>query len=175
MIFNFLKSRIPAFKYAFDGIIEFWKEEKNTKIHTFFTVVVFALAFILKVSGTEFCILILTICSVWCAEAMNSAVERVVDLVTLEKRPLAKAAKDIAAGFVLLSACLAVVVGVLIFKDVNGYVNLWNFLCRFPWAAILAVAIGICMYFYIFMGPAEIKNKIKSKIFKHSKRRKNGR
>ena len=115
MIFKFLKSRIPSFKYAFDGIIEFWKEEKNTKIHTFFTVVVIALAFLLKVSGTEFCILILTICSVWCAEAMNSAVERVVDLVTLEKRPLAKAAKDIAAGAVLIFAIGSVFIGCIIF------------------------------------------------------------
>ena len=115
MIFDFLKNRLPSFKYAFNGIEEFWKEEKNTRIHMFFTIAVIAAAFILKVSGTEFCILIFTIGAVWCAEAMNSAVERVVDLVTLEKKPLAKAAKDMAAGAVLIFAFCSVIVGCIIF------------------------------------------------------------
>ena len=115
MIFEFLKGRAKSFKYAFDGIGRFWKEEKNTRIHMFFTIAVLLAAFLLKVNPAEFCILILTIGSVWCAEAMNSAVERVVDLVTLEKRPLAKAAKDIAAGAVLILAICSVFIGCIIF------------------------------------------------------------
>ena len=81
----------------------------------FFTVAVLIAAFILKVNGIEFCVLILTIGSVWCAEAMNSAVERTVDLVTAEKKPLAKAAKDLAAGAVLILAAGSVIIGCIIF------------------------------------------------------------
>ena len=81
----------------------------------FFTVLVIAAGFILKVSQTEFCILLLTIGSVWAAETINTAVERVVDLVTLEKKPLAKAAKDLAAGAVLILALTSVLIGLVIF------------------------------------------------------------
>ena len=109
------KRRILSFKYAFAGLAELWKKEKNTRIHLFFTIIVIICAFIFKISPTEFCILILTIAAVWSAEAMNSAVDRVVDLVTLEKKPLAKAAKDLAAGSVLLFAIGSVFIGIIIF------------------------------------------------------------
>lgn len=115
MIFDFLKSRKLSFKYAFEGIAELWRKEKNTRIHLFFTVLVIIFALILRVSTVEFCILITAICSVWCAEALNSAVERVVDLVTLDKKPLAKAAKDLAAGAVLILAFGSVFIGLIIF------------------------------------------------------------
>ena len=109
------KRRIMSFKYAFAGLSELWQKEKNTRIHLFFTIIVIIFSFLLKVSAAEFCILILTISAVWGAEAMNSAVERVVDLITLEKHPLAKAAKDLAAGSVLLFAIGSVIIGVVIF------------------------------------------------------------
>ena len=112
---NFLKSRILSFKYAFEGIKELLKREKNTRIHMFFTAAAIIAGFLLKISAVEFCIIILTISSVWCAEAMNSAVERAVDLVTLDKKPLAKASKDLAAGAVLISAIGSVFIGVIIF------------------------------------------------------------
>ncbi|MBR6091132.1 MAG: diacylglycerol kinase family protein [Anaerolineaceae bacterium] len=115
MIFDFLKSRIRSFKYAFAGIAELWRKEKNTRIHMFFTIIVIIAAFLLKVSSVEFCILIFIIGAVWCAEAVNSAVERVVDLVTSEKKPLAKAAKDLAAGAVLILAITSVFIGLIIF------------------------------------------------------------
>lgn len=115
MISDFLKQKADSFKYAFEGIRELWRNENNTRIHMFFTAAVLLLAFVLKISRPEFCILILIIGAVWSAEAMNSAVERVVDLVTLDKRPLAKAAKDLAAGAVLLLAISSVLIGLIIF------------------------------------------------------------
>ena len=80
-----------------------------------FTILVAVMCFLLKVDSTELCILVLIIGAVWSAEAMNSALERVVDLVTLEKKPLAKAAKDLAAGSVLIMAMASVVIGLVIF------------------------------------------------------------
>ena len=115
MIFDFLIGRIASFKYAFEGIAELLKKEKNTRIHLFFTVAAIAAGFIFKISPIEFCIIILTISSVWCAEAMNTAVERAVDLVTHDKKPLAKASKDLAAGAVLITAIGSIFIGLIIF------------------------------------------------------------
>jgi undecaprenol kinase len=55
------------------------------------------------------------IAAVWCAEALNAAVERNVDLVTAERKPLAKEAKDLAAGAVLILAIASAVIGLMIF------------------------------------------------------------
>ena len=115
MIFNFLKKKADSFKFAFSGIKELWVHESNTRIHLIFTILVMIMALLLKVNNVELCVLVFITGAVWSAEAMNSAVERVVDLVTLEKKPLAKAAKDLAAGSVLLLAITSVVIGLVIF------------------------------------------------------------
>lgn len=115
MIFSFLKKRLNSFRYAFAGIKELWVKEKNTRIHMFFTIAALGASFLLKISPLEFALLILTIAGVWGMEAINSGVERVVDLVTLEKKPLAKAAKDLAAGAVLIIAIASVIIGLIIF------------------------------------------------------------
>ena len=115
MIFDYLKKKADSFKFAFSGIKELWVHESNTRIHLIFTILVMIMAILLKVSSVEMCILVFIIGAVWSAEAMNSAVERVVDLVTLDKKPLAKAAKDLAAASVLLLAITSVVIGLVIF------------------------------------------------------------
>ena len=115
MISDYLKRKADSFKFAFSGIKELWVHESNTRIHLIFTILVMIMAILLKVSSVEMCILVFIIGAVWSAEAMNSAVERVVDLVTLDKKPLAKAAKDLAAGSVLLLAITSVVIGLVIF------------------------------------------------------------
>ena len=115
MISDYLKKKVFSFKYAFSGLKELWVHESNTRIHLIFTILVMLMAILLKVSSVEMCVLVFIIGAVWSAEAMNSAVERVVDLVTLDKKPLAKAAKDLAAGSVLLLAITSVVIGLVIF------------------------------------------------------------
>ena len=115
MIFNYLKKKTDSFKFAFSGIKELWVHESNTRIHLIFTILVMIMALLLKVNNVELCVLVFITGAVWSAEAMNSAVERVVDLVTLDKKPLAKAAKDLAAGSVLLLAITSVVIGLVIF------------------------------------------------------------
>ena len=114
MISEFLAKKARSFKYAFSGLRELWKKESNTRVHLFFTILVLAASFLFKVDTREFCILVFIIGAVWSAEAMNSAIERVVDLVTLDQRPLAKAAKDLAAGSVLILAIASVIIGLVI-------------------------------------------------------------
>ena len=76
---------------------------------------IFAAAAWFAIDKVEWLILILTITMVLSAEIMNSAVEYLVDLSTLEYHHLAKAAKDAAAGAVLITALAAVLVGLIIF------------------------------------------------------------
>ena len=115
MISKFIKSRINSFGYAFSGLRELWIHEINTRIHLFFTLAAIAAGFILGISAVEWCILVITITTVWAAEAMNAALERNVDLATEEWKPLAKKAKDLAAGAVLIFAIGSVIVGVILF------------------------------------------------------------
>ncbi len=115
MISDYFKRVLRGFVFAWNGILLLWREEKNCKIHLFFTLAVIIAAVIFRVSAAEWCILVAAIGSVWGAETMNSAIERNVDLVTDEKKMLAGEAKDLAAGAVLILAVMSAVIGLIIF------------------------------------------------------------
>jgi len=104
-----------SLKYALQGIRLVLRRERNLRIHLVISLLVLVLAAWLRLERTDWLILILTMAMVLAAEVMNSAVEYLVDLSTLEYHHLAKAAKDAAAGAVLLTAAAAVLVGLLIF------------------------------------------------------------
>jgi diacylglycerol kinase (ATP) len=106
--------RILSFRFAFEGWSYVLRSQHNAWIHTVATIVVLILALWLRVSRLEWAILILTIAFVWSAEFANTALEAVIDLISPEKHPLAKIAKDVAAGAVLVSACAAVLIGLLL-------------------------------------------------------------
>lgn len=109
------KELINSFKYAITGIKSAVKNEQNLRIHFLAASIVLVLAFLLEIPKIEFIILILLISLVIIAELFNSVVEYIVDLVTSEFHPLAKLAKDVAAGAVLFTAIVAVIIGILIF------------------------------------------------------------
>ena len=75
---------------------------------------VIALGWFLRVGRSDWCWLVVAISMVWCAEAFNTAVERLADRVTMERDPLIKQAKDLAAGAVLCAALGAAVIGLLV-------------------------------------------------------------
>ena len=109
-----LKRRIVSFRYAFEGWAYVLRTQRNAWIHALVTIAVVALALWLRVERRDWAILVLTITVVWMAEFMNTAVEAVVDMVTPDHHPLAKVAKDVSAATVLVGACGAVIVGLLI-------------------------------------------------------------
>ena len=84
------------------------------RVHFVAAIVVLLAVLFLKVTPTEFALLALSILSVLCAEMFNTAIEAVVDLVSPDYHPLAKIAKDTAAGAVLITACGAGIMGYLI-------------------------------------------------------------
>lgn len=105
-----------SFGYAFEGIFTCIKKERNMKIHCVMTVLVVIAGFVLNLSAVEWCICLSLFGLVMALELVNTAVEAVVDLVMGDKRhPLAKIAKDTAAGAVLIAAIMAAIAGCIIF------------------------------------------------------------
>ena len=109
------KSLINSFKYACMGIKSAIKSERNMKIHVLATLIVTALGFILGLDPLEWVACIFSIVIVIGGEMFNTAIETIVDLVSPNINPLAKKAKDIAAGSVLVMAIGAFLVGLIIF------------------------------------------------------------
>jgi len=109
------KKLINSFKYAIEGIISSFKTERNMKIHVLAMIVVIALGLFFKLNKVEWCFIIIAIASVISAELFNTAIETVVDMVSPERNPKAKLAKDIAAGAVLVVAIGAAIIGFIIF------------------------------------------------------------
>ena len=104
-----------TFGYAFEGILTGIRKERNMRIHTVVMILVVFFGTVLGLSATEWCICLVLFGLVMALELVNTAVEAVVDLVTEERKPLAKIAKDTAAGAVLIAAIMAAVSGCIIF------------------------------------------------------------
>ena len=109
------QSLFLSFKNALWGIGHTIKEERNIKIHFVAVLVVGCVGYLTKISLLEWCCCMVVCGMVIAAELVNSAVENIIDMVMPRKHPLARAAKDAAAGAVLVCAITAVAVGVIIF------------------------------------------------------------
>ena len=104
-----------SFKHAFAGFMYAISTQPNFRFHLLATIVVILLGIFFTISPVEWLILIFTINTVLVAEMVNTSIESIVDLITLERRADAKVAKDVSAAMVLVSATLAVVIALFIF------------------------------------------------------------
>lgn len=104
-----------SFYYAFQGIMTCLKNERNIKIHCTMAALVVTAGAILRISAVEWSICFALFGLIMGLELVNTAIEAVVDLVTEEHRPLAKVAKDTAAGAVLIASVMAAIAGLIIF------------------------------------------------------------
>ena len=111
---NFIKERGKAFGHSFSGLGYLIRTQQAALVHIFANVIVFWLAFWLKMESSEWVIIILTVTMVWATEILNTAVETIIDLVTEEIHPLAKAAKDLGAAAVFVTASGAILIGFLV-------------------------------------------------------------
>lgn len=109
------KRLINSFKYAIEGIKTAYKEEQNLRLHTISAILVVALGIFFKLSIMELSICLILIGLVLMAEFFNTAIENMVDMITLENNLYAKKAKDIAAAGVLVFAIVSGIIGLLIF------------------------------------------------------------
>lgn len=105
---------MKSFYYAFSGIIQSFGEQ-NMRVHGLAVIVVVISGYFTRLSKIEWLILILIMAMVMAAEMINTAIESVVNLASPEIHPLAKKAKDVAAGAVLILAIASVIIGLIIF------------------------------------------------------------
>lgn len=113
-MFNF-KRFFKSFHYALQGIHYALKYDQNLVIHFISACIVVLVSILLKVTPFEMGILGITILVVIVTEMINSAIEKMVDLITKEHRAEAKIAKDVSAGMVLLTSVGSAIIGILIF------------------------------------------------------------
>ena len=109
-------SLLDSFNYAFEGIIHVLRTQRNMRIHFVVAVAVLVLAVFADVTKLELIALLMAIAFVLVAEMINSAIEAAIDVATSSFDPMAKLAKDIASGAVLIAAINAVAVGYLVFS-----------------------------------------------------------
>jgi diacylglycerol kinase len=105
---------LHSFKFAFQGLVFAWKE-RNFKLHILSTIAVLSLGFYCQVSKIEWIVLLLCIAAVLSLELFNTALEKIVDLVSPNKHPLAGMAKDLSASAVLVFSITSAIIGVVIF------------------------------------------------------------
>jgi diacylglycerol kinase (ATP) len=108
-------SIVESFNYAIEGVIHVLRTQRNMRIHFAIAVAVLVVAVAVGVSRIELILLLLSITFVLVSEMINTAIEGTIDAATTSFDPMAKLAKDIAAGAVLISAVNAVAVGYLVF------------------------------------------------------------
>ncbi len=107
--------RVRSLRFALRGILRMLQCQHNAWIHAAASAAVIAMAFSFRVSGTEWCWIILAICTVWTAEALNTAFEFLADVASPTFHPLVREAKDVAAGAVLITAVSSAIIGIVIF------------------------------------------------------------
>lgn len=106
---------LKSFTFAFAGIKEAFKSEKNLKIHFILALLAIILAIILNLSPVEWAILVITIGLVFILELINTSLEQIVDLVSPEIKEKAGIAKDVAAAGVMIAAIVSILVAAFLF------------------------------------------------------------
>jgi diacylglycerol kinase len=114
---------IGSFHYAFQGLGYAIRTQRNMRIHLSVAIVVILAGLFFHISALEFAILFIAITAVFIAEMFNTVLELCVDLASPTYHPLAKIAKDVAAGAVLANALLSILIGLCILGP-----HLWIFL-----------------------------------------------
>jgi len=118
------RARYRAFFYASRGLGLLLATQWNARIHLLAAVLVLLFGFLLGLAPWEWCAVFFAIAIVWITEALNTALEFLVDLVSPMRQPLAGKVKDVAAGAVLIASLMAVAVGAIIF--VPKIVSWWK-------------------------------------------------
>ncbi|PKO20911.1 MAG: diacylglycerol kinase [Chloroflexi bacterium HGW-Chloroflexi-1] len=110
-----MKAFLHSFTYAFQGIAHVMRTQRNARVHLLVSVAVIGAGLYFRVTPVEWAVLALTMGMVFSAEMINTVAELAVDLLTQRVHPMAKVAKDVGAGAVLIAALAAVGVGLAIF------------------------------------------------------------
>ena len=116
---------MAGFGFAFSGLWHAIRSQINMKVHITIAIIAIVLGIVLHVSAIEFALIFVAIAGVLIVEMFNTVIELCVDLASPSYHPLAKTAKDVAAGAVLLSAIMAIIIALFVFGP-----HLWALIHR---------------------------------------------
>ena len=122
---NRLAKFIAGFGFALNGLWHAIRTQINMKVHITIAIIAIVPGIILHISAVEFALIFLAIAGVLIAEMFNTVIELCIDLASPSYHPLAKTAKDVAAGAVLLSAIMAIIIALFVFGP-----HLWALIKR---------------------------------------------
>jgi diacylglycerol kinase len=114
-IFGWINCRVRSFRHASRGLLLLCLTQWNFRVHLVAGTGAVCLACYFRISAIEWLFLIAAIALVLCAEALNTALERTVDLLEPKLHPVARDAKDLGAAAVLIASLFALIVGLIIF------------------------------------------------------------
>lgn len=158
-----MKKFFKAFVYAGEGIWKTICTQRNFRFHITAAVYVLSFSMFYELSKAEYILLMLTFSSVMAAEMINTAVENTVDLFSKKYDRSAKNAKDAAAGAVLVTAIFSVVIGIILFLDIDVIKNIFAYYSENILQLIgLAVSLPVSVLF------------VSGKFFKDNERKDHG-
>jgi diacylglycerol kinase len=110
-----ISKRMKSFGHAFNGLKVLVREEPNARIHLFAAAIAIGLGWFFNVSGIEWIAILFAIGFVIVTEILNTSIENIADFISPEKHVAIKKIKDLAAGAVLISAIVALIIGLTVF------------------------------------------------------------
>lgn len=147
-----IKSIAKSFTYAYNGLVYALKNEKNMRIHLFAVIFVSIFSYFYQTTQLELAIIVLCFTTVLTTEAINTAIENLVNLGADGYNQLAKIAKDVAAGAVLISSIGSVIIALLIFLDIQRLQMAIQTIMQNPINIIGLIIIFILGVLFIFTG-----------------------
>jgi diacylglycerol kinase (ATP) len=109
------RERANSFRFAWEGVLIFFRKEHNAQIHLVASITVIIASWYFQLSRSEIISLVIVTAFVWFAEIINTVIERIMDIIIPEKHPEVKIIKDMAAAAVLVAAGAALITGSVIF------------------------------------------------------------
>lgn len=110
-----IRKALRSFRFAGFGIFSLFRHENNARIHLIAAILVVTLSIFLHLSASEWCLIVIQIGLVMAAEAFNTAIEKLADVVSPDYHPTIKVVKDLAAAGVLILSVSAVIIGGILF------------------------------------------------------------
>lgn len=154
---------LKGFLYAFRGILYCINHERNMRIHTVAALYVLLFSPFFELSRGQYALLLLTMAGVMSAEAVNTSIEKLTDLCSPDYHPLARVAKDVAAGAVLVFAIFAVFVGICLLWQPAAFARIFAFFTQKAWVFALLLLTLPAVLLYIVKGPKGIWDMIKKR------------
>lgn len=159
-----IKNLLTSFRNAARGVVYCVNNERNMRIHLVTATYVIVFSRFFHLSQSQFALMLCAVSVVIAMEMVNTAVEALVNLHSPAYDSLARVAKDIAAGAVLVCAAFAAIIGLLLFWDWPVIIGILRTLCTSPlWGVLFLLSVAAAVLF-IFTGPVKIKRCLADRL-----------